>query len=207
MSPGSAAQPPGSGGPPDASGAAAASPNRRALRLALLVVLGVLVFGALASGRAVPPGSATFPPVGTTTGPAGGAAALTKGDVTRALAAQGVPSEDGTGSYRPAEAPAFATAPRILLRAILPADPDRGLILIYEFASPAAALAAAEEQAAYIASGVGRVQFATDAQFIVRVVGSTAAFFSWSPSNSPDPGTASIVAALRTLGIEVPVPN
>ncbi|MBA3877512.1 MAG: hypothetical protein C0498_11390 [Anaerolinea sp.] len=183
------------------------SPNRRALAIAAAVVLVLLVVAALVGGGATPPGAATFPPVGATAGPAGAAAAATRVDVARALSARGLQSEDASRPYRPAEAPAFATAPRVVLRAILPDDPDRGLIVIYELSSPMAAAAAAEEQAAYIASGVGRVQFPPDSKFVIRVVGSTAVFFTWSQANAPDPRTATVAIALESLGLGVPVPN
>jgi len=94
-----------------------------------------------------------------------------------------------------------------VVRAILPDDPDHGLVVIYEFADPAAASAAAEEEAAYIASGVGRVQFPNDARFLIRVVGSTAIFFTWSPAASLDARTASIATALEGLGLGVTVPG
>jgi hypothetical protein len=125
---------------------------------------------------------------------------VTRGDVARALAAQGIQVEDAARPYRPAEAPAFATAPRLVIRAILPDDPDHGLLVIYEFADPTAASAAAEEQAAYIASGVGRVQFPNDARFVIRVVGSTVVFFVWAPSASSDPRTRQVTTALEALG-------
>ena len=166
-----------------------------------------MVIAALVGGGPVVPGSPTFPPAGATAGPPGGSAVATRTDVTRALSAQGLASEEATRPYRPAEGPRFATAGRAILRAILPEDPDHGLIVIYEFASPAAAAAAAEEQAAYVASGVGRVQFPPDSRFIVRVVGATAVFFAWSPANSPDPRTESIPAALESIGTGVPIPN
>lgn len=183
------------------------SANRRALGVAAVAVLAVLVVAALVGGGAGPPGSPTFPPVGATAGPAGGSAAATRSDVARALSAQGLQSEDATRPYRPAEAPRFATAGRVILRAILPEDPDHGLIVIYEFGSPAAAATAAQEQASYVASGVGLVQFPPDSRFIIRVVGSTAVFFAWSPANSPDPRIESIPAALESIGSGVPIPN
>jgi hypothetical protein len=192
--------------PPSEFDFAPRAPNRRALGVAIVVVAGLLVIVALVGG-AQPPGSATFPPAGATTGPAGGVTAATRGDVIRALSAQGLQAEDAAAPYRPAEASAFATAPRIVVRAILPDDPDHGLIVIYEFESPVAANAAAEEQAAYIASGVGRVQFPPDSRYVIRVVGSTAVFFTWSPATSPDARTASIGTALETIGSGVPVPN
>jgi hypothetical protein len=206
-------QPPAAArGPGNATGAPRGSddrrpsPDRRALGIALVAVAAIVVIAALVGGS-TPPGGATFPPVGATTGAAGSATAVTRGDVARALAAQGIQVEDVTRPYRPAEAPAFATAPRLVIRAILPDDPDHGLVVIYEFADPAAASAAAEEEAAYIASGVGRVQFPNDARFLIRVVGSTAIFFTWSPAASPDARTASIATALEGLGLGVTVPG
>ena len=181
-------------------------PNRRALGIAVIGALAFVVIAALVGGAA-PRGAASFPPAGATTGVAGSAATVTRGDVARALAAQGIQVEDVTRPYRPAEAPAFATAPRLVIRAILPDDPDHGLVVIYEFADPAAASAAAEEEAAYIASGVGRVQFPNDARFLIRVVGSTAIFFTWSPAASLDARTASIATALEGLGLGVTVPG
>jgi len=180
------------------------SPNRRALGLAIVAVLVILVLAALVGGSAEP-GGATFPPAGATTGVAGGAAAVTRGEVARALGAAGLQVEDATRAYRPAEAPGFATAPRVVIRAILPDDPDHGLIVIYEFVDPMAASAAAEAQASYVASGVGRVQFSNDTQFVIRTLGSTALFYAWSPAVSTDPRAAAIATALETVGVGVPV--
>jgi hypothetical protein len=171
-----------------------------------VAVVAIVVIAALVGGSN-PPGGATFPPAGATTGTAGGAAAVTRAEVVRALAAQGLQVEDATRPFRPAEAPAVATAPRIVVRAILADDPDHGLIVVYELSSPQAASAAAAEQATYIASGVGRVQFPNDARFVLRVVGSTVVFFSWSPAGSPDPRTAAIATALETLGLAVTIPG
>jgi hypothetical protein len=183
------------------------STNWRALAIAAVAVLGLVIVAALAGGTVPSQGAPTFPPAGATAAPAGGSAAATRADVARALSAQGLPSETATRPYRPAEAPQFATAPRAVLRAILPDDPDHGLIVVYEFLNPAVAAAAAAEQATYVASGIGRVQFPPDTRFIVRVVGSTAVFFSWSPANSPDRRIESIPAALETVGTGVPIPN
>jgi hypothetical protein len=119
----------------------------------------------------------------------------------------GLQVEDATRAYRPAEAPAFATAPRIVVRAILPDDPDHGLLVIYEFIDQSAATAAAEAQAAYVASGVGRVQFPNGTQFVIRVLGSTAVFYAWSPPVTTDQRAAAIATALETLGVGVPVPG
>jgi hypothetical protein len=183
------------------------SPARRAAAIAILVVATVIVLGALVVGKAGAPGSPTFPPAGATTAPAGAAAGATRSVVETALVAKGLQVEVSQTPYRPAEAARLATAPRLVIRAILPTDPDHGRIVIYEFLTPDAASSAAGEQAAYLASGVGRVQFPPDTRFTLRVVGSTVVFFAWSPGSSPDPGTGQISDALSTLGIEVPIPN
>lgn len=197
---------PGPGETPAATAADRPLASRRALGFAILAVLIVIILAALVGGGA-PPGGSTFPPAGATTGTAGGAAAVTRGEVAQALATVGIQVEDAARSYRPAEAPAFATAPRIVVRAILPDDPDRGLLVIYEFLDPAAATAAAEAQAAYVASGVGRVQFPNETRFVIRVLGSTAIFYAWSPAVSLDARAADIATALETVGIGVAVPG
>lgn len=206
---GEAAEPapvPGDGHGDDGGDGRRPPPNRRALGLAIVAVIVILVLAALVGGSA-PPGGATFPPAGATAGVAGGAAAVTRGEVVRVLAGQGLQVEDATRPYRPAEAPGFAAAPRIVVRAILADDPDHGLIVIYEFLDPSAASAAAQAQAAYVASGVGRVQFANDTQFVIRVLGSTAVFYAWSPPVTTDQRAAAIAAALETVGVGVPVPG
>ena len=69
------------------------------------------------------------------------------------------------------------------------------------------ALAAAQDEAAYIASGPGHVLFVPGSQFSLRVLGSVAIFFTWSPDGSPDSHTPSIPLALSQVGIEVAIPS
>lgn len=183
------------------------SATRRALTIAIGAVGVILVLAALVGGSARPPGSATFPPVGATTGPAGDAAAATRGEVVRALGAAGLQAEDAPSAYRPPEAAELASAPRLVVRAILPDDPAHGRIVVYELSSPAAAEQAARAQADYIASGVGRVQFPPDSRYVLRVVGSTVVFFTWSPASSPDPRTGDITPALEGLGLGIAIPG
>lgn len=184
------------------------SANRKALVITVASVVALLLIVALASGRVAAPGAPTFPPVGATTAPAGPAAASTRAALADALGAQGLQLEDVVTAYRPAEAPRVAVAARLVVRVIVPADPDHGRILIYEFRDTGAATAAAQEQAAYVSSGVGRVQFPPQTQFTLRVVGSTVLFYAFSTADVPDPERASgIATALAALGFEVPVPN
>ena len=72
---------------------------------------------------------------------------------------------------------------------------------MYEFRDAAAAIDAGNEQAGYLGTGNGRVAFPLDAQHTIRQVGTTLIFYSWSPSTSPDPRSAEVAEALKTLGI------
>lgn len=193
---------------PEAADPPRRSPNRRALMFTIGVVVGALVLATLAAGPMAAPGSATFPPLGASPAAAGTAAAATRSSVVSALAAVGLQAEDVSSPYRPAEAARLAGTARIVLRAVIPGDPDHGRILIYEFRSTADATAAAQEQAAYAGSGVGLVQFPPDTHFVIRVVGPTVVFYAWSAANSPDISRAAAVGtALETLGFGVPGPN
>jgi len=193
---------------PEAADLPRRSPNRRALMFTIGVLVVALVLATLAAGPVAAPGSATFPPPGASPAAAGAAAASTRSSVVSALAAVGLQAEDVSSPYRPAEAAPLAGAARIVLRAVIPGDPDHGRVVIYEFRSTAEATAAAQEQAAYVASGVGLVQFPPDTQFVIRVVGPTLAFHAWSAANSPDISRAAAVGtALETLGFGVPGPN
>ncbi len=184
------------------------SRNRRALVLTVAGVVALLAVAALASGRAAAPGAPTFPPAGATTGPAGAAAAATKSALVDALVGQSLQLEDILSDYRPAEAPRLAAAPRIVVRVVIPTDPDHGRLVIYEFRDTGTATVAAQEQASYVSSGVGRVQFPPQTQFTLRVVGSTVVFYPYATADVPDPERATaIAAALANLGFEVPVPN
>ena len=179
---------------------------RRRGAATILATAAVLVasLGGCAAGV---PARATFPPVGSTTAPAGDANAPARAAIVSALAVERLQVADASVAFRPPEGARFAAAPRSVIQVTLPTDPGGGYIVLYALRSPAAALEAANDQAAYIATGPGRVQFMLDTRFTLRVLGSTAIFFSWSPENSPDPLTASIDIALSQVGTEVPIPN
>jgi hypothetical protein len=171
---------------------------------ALWLVLVVAGCGIGASG----PVAATFPPesFGPSTGTTA-AVVTTRADIALALRPQGLALIDPRVPFRPAESPRFAAAPRAVFQVVLPADPTHGFISVYEFPDPAAAAGAAGEQAAYVASGPGRVQFAPDSRFVIRQLDTTVIFFTWSPANSLDARTAQIQPALETLGIPIAVPR
>ena len=172
--------------------------------LALASIMAVVVLASCSASATLQP---AFPPVGFTPAPVGVATAATRAAVTNALLVEGLQVVDAPVAYRPAEGPLFAAAPRSVIQVILPADPAHGFITFYAFGSPQAALTAANDQAAYIASGLGRVQFGIDARFTLRVLGSTAMFFWWSPANSPDEHTPAIDLALAQIGSAVPIPG
>ncbi|MBI2781679.1 MAG: hypothetical protein HYX55_07790 [Chloroflexi bacterium] len=173
-------------------------PRRRVLAL---LAAAVVFVGACAGTTA----RTTFPPLGSTPRPVGDATAATSRQVVGALAAVGFQGVDAIRQYRPPEGAILAGAPRSVLQATLPDDPAHGFIVIYALASDAAAQAAAEDQAAYVASGPGRVQFTPDAHFVLRVASSTVVFFWWSPGAALDQRTKDIEAALGNVGTEVPV--
>jgi hypothetical protein len=151
-------------------------------------------------------GGPTFPPVGSTPGPAGDATAGARAQVAAALAVEGIQLVDAQSTYRPPEGAIFAAAPRTVVQAVLPDDPGHGYIMLYAFGTPAQALAAAQDQGRYIASGPGRVLFPIDTQFSLRVLGNIAILFTWSPETSTDARTPSIPLALSQIGDEVAIP-
>lgn len=171
--------------------------------------LGVVLVALVAAGCGVGAGRnevVTFPPrTFGAGGPSTAAMEQARTAVTSALGSAGIIVDQPQAPYRPAETPQLAAAPRTLIRAVLPEDPDRGLVSIYGFMDPAAAAEAAREQARYVASPVGRVQFPTGTEFTIRQFGSSVIFYSEVPGTSPDPQAEAVTTALRTVGAEVPV--
>jgi hypothetical protein len=172
--------------------------------LSLAAVLSLAAMLAACAGPAAP--RTTFPPFGSTPAPAGDATAATRQQVIDALAAAGLQAVEAVRPYRPPEGPLLAGAPRTVLQATLPDDPAHGYIVVYALPSAAEAQAAAADHAAYVASSPGRINFPSDARFVLRVVGSNVVFFHWSPASASDPRTQAIEDALATIGTGVPVP-
>ena len=172
---------------------------------ALLFLATWIAVGAAVSGCGSSSDRTTFPPLGSTPLPVGDATAATRGMVVAALASVGLPATESARAYRPAEGPLLAAAPRSVLQVALPQDPGGGYVLIYAFPANEVAFAAAQDHAAYVVSGPGRIQFPHDARHILRVVGNTVISFWWSLETSTDPRMSEIENALRTIGLEVPV--
>jgi len=171
-------------------------------RLAAIALVGALCVAACAPATS----RTTFPPIGSTPLPAGDATNATRLAVIAALAAAGLQADQTNRAFRPPEGPLLAAAPRTVLQVALPDDPDHGFIVIYALGSPNAALAAANDHAAWVASSIGRINFPPGTQFALRVVGANVVLFSWLPGNSPDPRLDQIGPALDALGDGVEVP-
>lgn len=177
------------------------------LRLAArLRLLGLLAVAVVITSACAGPNHATFPPLGSTPGPAGDTTAAVTHQVIGALAAVGLQAAVTDRAFRPPEGPLLAAAPRTVIQVALPDDPAHGFIVVYSLRDPQAALAAATDMAAYISTGPGGIQFVHESHFVIRVVGSTVVFYSWSPGNAPDARTHLIEDALSTVGESVAVP-
>ena len=122
-----------------------------------------------------------------------------------ALAAQGLQAAVTIRPFRPAEGALLSAAPRSVLQVVLTDDPDHGFIVIYALADTGdGARRPRRITAAYVASGAGRIQFVPGSHFVLRVVGSTVIFFTWSPDNAPDARDAPDRDALETIGTGCP---
>lgn len=131
----------------------------------------------------------------------------TRAELARALGERSVILADRDAPVRPAEGPILSYAPRAAFQAQLPADPDAGIIIVYELADAASAAAAAADQAAYLGSGPGRVQYPDAARHVIRVLGSTVILYTWIPESAEDPLTPEVAAALATVGSGVEIPR
>jgi hypothetical protein len=179
---------------------------RAAVRRALLVgALTVVGGSALACGTGSGPVTvpASLGPVGTV----GQATGDTFEILRRELGRRSITLVDYEAPFRPAEGPILTTAPRMNYQAQLPADPEKGVVVVYELPDTMAALEAAEDQAAYLGSGPGRVQYPDPARHVIRVLGDTVIFYTWIPESAEDPLTPEVAATLATLGTGVDVPR
>lgn len=173
----------------------------------VLVASVALLVVACAPAAPVPGTNARSTAVGTA--PALSAAVSTTADRIAAalgsagLTATALPPQPVT--FRPGESPLLAAAPRLVLQALVPGDPGHGFIVVYDFVDDAAAATAGAEMAGYLATGPGRIQFPNDARHVLRQVGPTLVFFTWSPAASPDPKVGALAAALETVGTEIPI--
>ncbi len=138
---------------------------------------------------------------------AGANAAATRGSIATALGTVQVQFGDATRSYRPPESARLRDAPRAVYQVVLPDQPDAGFIVVYEFPDAASAVDAGNEEAGYLGTGAGRVQFPLGEQHAIRALGPTLILYSWLPSASSDPTAGRVADALNTLGIGFSVPR
>lgn len=162
------------------------------LPLALAAILAGCGIGAAPASLAPP--SPTPPP---SVSPA---IAQTAGQVRAALGAASLQLSVPSAPFRPAETPRLTQAPRAVYQVKLPGDQDHGFVVIYELPTTADATTAARELVAYTESGPGRVQYPADERFVLRQVGTTLVFYSWSPSAVTDPRASDVATALQTVG-------
>ncbi|HEY7969357.1 MAG TPA: hypothetical protein VID95_05125 [Candidatus Limnocylindrales bacterium] len=138
---------------------------------------------------------------------AGVAAAQTRGVIAEALKSVAVQFGDATQPYQPAESGRLRDAPRAVYQVVLPDQPDAGYVVVYEFPDAASAVDAGNEEAGYLGTGNGRVQFPLGTQHVLRQVGTTLILYSWLPAASSDPTAGNVADALNTLGIGFTVPS
>jgi hypothetical protein len=169
--------------------------------VAVAVLIAGCGIGAAGSAASLPAGSVG--PAAT----AGAAAAQTRGVIAAALGSVAVQFGDATRPYRPAEASRLRDAPRALYQVVLPDQPDAGYVVVYEFPDAAAAVDAGNEEAGYLGTGNGRVQFPLGTQHVLRALGTTLILYSWLPGASPDPTAGKVADALNTVGIGFSVPR
>ncbi len=143
------------------------------------------------------------PGVDATPSAAGAAAQLTHDRVALALEGASFQVQDPQVPFRTGETATLLATPRTLLQAVLPADPQHGYVVIYEFPDNNAADAAGREFWGYLHSGTGAIGYPADAQFVLRRMGQTLMFFPWSPTVSPDPSVARLASVLAGLGSPV----
>jgi hypothetical protein len=138
-----------------------------------------------------------------TIAPTGQASEVTHGLVTTALETAAFQVRDPQTAYRPGESPELITAPRRLVQAVLPEDPQGGYVMIYELPTANDADRVGRDFLTYLGGGTGAIQYPRDTRFVLRRVGQTLVFFPWSAEASPDAKLAEMAAALETIGTEV----
>ena len=181
--------------------------GRRAARAA---VFGFVTLAIVGCGI----GASTRPPIssggvgGTQASPGLTAAVVqTRTAIAAALGTVAVQFGDAGRPYRPAESARLRAAPRATYQVNLPDQPDAGFIVVYEFRDTASAVDAGNEEAGYLGSGEGKVQFPPGTQHVLRAVGTTLVLYSWNPGASDESTAGEVATALSGLGIGFAVPR
>ncbi|MDQ3554314.1 MAG: hypothetical protein M3395_07895 [Chloroflexota bacterium] len=125
--------------------------------------------------------------------------------IRRALAEQGIRLDPPIVSYRAAEPPGIAAAPRAVLQAGI-GDPQGGYVTIYEFADAETANARGAEFADYLQSGFGQTNYPLDAQFSLAQLGGTLIFTWWSSELAADRELArTAFETISSVGAGIPI--
>lgn len=125
--------------------------------------------------------------------------------IQRRLGAAGLRLEHVVQPFRTGEPAGLRLTPRALFRVML-SDPDAGWVVLYDAGTTDRAAQAARDLVAYLQSGFGQTNFATDAQFTVNQLDTTVMFTWWSRERSADPEQAQLAfEELRRVGQPYPV--
>jgi hypothetical protein len=169
----------------------------------------VLALALVAAGCATTePPAQTFPAA--TIGPTmtvSPAVNQTRAALVTALGQYKLALTDTQAPVRPAESPLLASAPRVVYQVVLPKDPTRGYIVVYEFQDSSSAATAAAEEQHYLETGPGRIQSPQGSVQVLRQVGVTVVLYDWLPGAVQDPAAPEIQQALETVGVGFPVGN
>jgi hypothetical protein len=175
-----------------------------AARLTAAVLAALLLAGcgiaARTSGPITPPPATPVPSVPR-------AIAQTELQLAGALRAAGFLLERLDDPFRPPESPLLATANRTNYQVRLTNDPGQGQIVIYEFPDTERAAAAGREMATYLASGPGQVQFPPDAEHVLRQLGTTLIFYTYSRANASSDDVITIATVLDSVGQGIAIPR
>lgn len=180
------------------------------MRRARGVSVALVLVAASVAGCSSPAGSpaVTYPPVSAPPAVAtSGAVLATRAELVRVLGTRNLVLQDAQVPFRPAEGPALASAPRAVYQVILPDDPGKGQIVVYELRDAPTAAASGADQAAFLATGPGRVQMPIGARHVIRQLGSTIILYSWNPDGSTDERADGIPEALQLLGTPIDIPS
>jgi hypothetical protein len=129
----------------------------------------------------------------------------TRAELVRILADRQLVLTGTQTPVRPVESPLLVSAPRAVYQVILPKDPIKGYIVVYEFPDSNRAAEAAAEEQHYLETGPGRIQSPQGSVQVLRQVGVTVVMYGWLPGAAQDPSAPEIQQALETLGVGFPV--
>ena len=172
------------------------------VRAALFLVVGGSGLAACMPAAPATPVPATQPP------PAPQLTAdgrVTVAALEAALRAAGFGLIPATQPYRPSEPGELQPVPRAVFQEVLPADPDAGYVVVYEFADAGTAQSMGQTLARYLASGFGQTGYPIDTRFAVSVAATTVVFSAWSPAASRDEASSGVAFDV-VAGFGQPVP-